>query len=186
MQKGQGQQSNSGDWDGLVSDIVNAAETVDAEEVEEWIDFEEKSCEARSWQEAEVVAAFAPFHFAQNIECDSSYDSTMSTTDGEFEDAMWSVKRTMAEIEQQSAAKACGVHELDASKADTSESIAGLEFSAGVHLIDEMEHQVKQWEEHENMRESAYHAWVAQRMQIPRTSGKERALNGEDCPFGVF
>lgn len=41
---------------------------------------------------------------------------------------------------------------------------AALEFSAGVHLIDEMENQVKQWEEDEAAREKAYEVFVSQRM----------------------
>ena len=41
---------------------------------------------------------------------------------------------------------------------------AGLEFASGVHLIEEMENQVKQWEESEGTREVAYNAWVQQQM----------------------
>merc|ERR1711939_456099 len=47
---------------------------------------------------------------------------------------------------------------------EVDKNAAALEFSAGVHLIDEMENQVKQWEEDEAAREKAYEVFVSQRM----------------------
>ena len=40
-----------------------------------------------------------------------------------------------------------------------------MELQSGVHLIEEMEKQVAQWEESESVRAVAYQAWVYQRMQ---------------------
>jgi len=175
------QQSNSGDWDGLVTDIVNAVEAAEVqseEEVEEDLDSDERSCEAKSWEESEVAAAFAPFHFTAKFDYDSSYDSTSSlNSTAEFEAAAMAVMElppSVWDVQMGEEGEAVRVdvpssaHELDASAAEADASTAGLEFSAGVHLIDEMENQVKQWEEHEAMRESAYHSWVSQ--QIANTA----------------
>lgn len=170
------QQSNSGDWDGIVTDIVLAVEACEVEEeVEEDLDSDERSCEERSWEESEVAAAFAPFHFTAKYDYDSSYDSTSSlNSTHEFEDATMAVIELPTSVwdadakSREEGAASCregptsGVHEVDASSAaEADAATAGLEFSAGVHLIDEMENQVKQWEEHEAMRENAYHSWVA-------------------------
>merc|ERR1712185_214322 len=65
------------------------------------------------------------------------------------------------------------------------QKVAGMEFSAGVHLIEEMENQVKQWEESESRREEAYKAWVTQ--QMVRTAAIHSAEHsGCEAPVGVF
>merc|ERR1711939_740702 len=48
----------------------------------------------------------------------------------------------------------------------TTEEAVGLEFAAGVHLIEEMEKQVAQWEENENTRQQAYAAFVQSQMML--------------------
>jgi len=53
---------------------------------------------------------------------------------------------------------------------------AGLEFAAGVHLIEEMENQVKQWEESESSRQVAYQAWVSQQMMARAAAGQGAAV----------
>lgn len=158
-----GQQSNSGDWDGLVNAITSVmdGETMEVEE-----DLAEQSWEETSWEEAALSAAVMGFS------CDSSYDSQSSMCTGENQQEM----NRLLDVRQKES-QACdrqgilpGRGELHMDKLTSHKEVAiqkesaGLEFAAGVHLIEEMENQVKQWEESESVRQVAYQSWVAQQM----------------------
>jgi len=166
-----GQQSNSGEWDGLISDITSAME--EAECIEEEVEEGEQS-----WEEAAMNAALAPMTFSY----DSSYDSTISEVADEMQQALAQFEQAPApapvisveqkvpvEVEKQMKGPEKGEKAADA-------VTAGMEFSSGVHLIEEMENQVKQWEESEASREEAYKAFVA--MQMAQAAG--------NCPVMTF
>jgi len=149
------EQSNSGDWDGLISAITSVTlEVAEEVEVEEDLD-EERSWEEKNWDAAMSAAAMG-------FSCDSSYDSQSSMCGAD--------RMPDLDMNQLNLGPAC-TEALEKqqpmpceSKAPLEPKTAGLEFAAGVHLIEEMENQVKQWEETESTRQVAYNAWVHQQM----------------------
>jgi len=205
------QQSNSGDWDGIVSDITSVMQGEDVATVEENIEIDEKSWAERSWEEAAVVATIAPMGFGAKYEYDSAYESSTASLAGEMEEygsatVTWPTGCVLADgpgsadaIRYVAAAGEqvpCETHRktdmagdvaeatagVDRRSCDVDKNAAGLEFSAGVHLIDEMENQVKQWEEDESMREKAYSVWVSQQMARAVTIvTSPKATHGSAC-----
>merc|ERR1711934_538439 len=86
-----------------------------------------------------------------------------------------SVEQTVpVEVEKQTKGPEKGEKAADA-------VTAGMEFAAGVHLIEEMENQVKQWEESESVRHMAYHSYVTQQMM--RTAAMHH--KGQGCQMPI-
>jgi len=173
----QGGISGSGDW----GDIQHSLSGILEEDTSGLMVDEELGIgeESSSW---EGESAMNSFRFDAAANYDSSYDSQSSMCGSEAE-------AFAQALEQAFVLPACAipappkVHPMQAEPRDTGQQFpgghgsppshhpmplephqAGLEFASGVHLIDEMEDQVKQWEETENSREVAYNAWVQQQM----------------------
>jgi len=177
------QQSNSGEWDGLVNEITSVVE--DTEYVIEELEVEEKSWE--EWDEVAAGVALAPVGFSY----DSSYDSSCSSTgSGAVAEEMRQALASFSQDKNHRPTELPTAPVSAAAPASTevpvvNQKVAGMEFSAGVHLIEEMENQVKQWEESESRREEAYKAWVTQ--QMVRTAAIHSAEHsGCEAPVGVF
>jgi len=172
------EQSNSGDWEGLVNAITSAVDTKTME-VEE--DLVEPSWEETSWEEAALSGALMGFS------CDSSYDSQSSMCTGEHSEVTQAlegrtegsqnlihVKTEPGKLHLEGICESAAVvpviaqnprsQQTQIAQALNQKETAGLEFAAGVHLIEEMENQVKQWEESESVRHMAYHSFVTSQM----------------------
>lgn len=186
------QQSNSGDWDGLVTAITTTV-TKPREEVEEVDDDLVAPWEETSWEDAQFNAAVLGFTNPANY--DSSYDSQSSYGSDRMAEEMANLALPESimpptarpdKVPVSAVAKPAPVgssavvgtspaipaldqpptpSEPNKSRTTTEEAV-GLEFAAGVHLIEEMEKQVAQWEETETSRQQAYTAFVQSQMML--------------------
>jgi len=152
-----GAQSNSGDWDGLVSAITSVVESEPPQQMEVEEDLVDEHWDETSWEEAALSAA------AMGFSCDSSYDSQSSMCNSERQEISNMMLCDKGPSQGRSVCE---------NAAPLPAKEAGLEFAAGVHLIEEMENQVKQWEESESSREVAYKAWVSQQMMRAMHTGE--------------
>lgn len=181
------QHSNSGDWDGLVTAITTTV-TKPREEAEE-VDDDMASWEETSWEDAQFNAAMLGFSNPANY--DSSYDSQSSYGSDRMAEEMANLALPEsimpAAIQDKVPIGVVAQPALVGSGAvggntpagptpsqpstpskikTTTEEAVGLEFAAGVHLIEEMEKQVAQWEETETSRQQAYTAFVQSQMML--------------------
>jgi len=163
--------SGSGDWETLqrsISHIVEETADMVEDEAQICADCETGVGEnSWSWEEAQAHAAFGGFNSAANY--DSSYDSSSSMCGEQgqgFAEAMEQAFVQKAEGEAEKGG-------LPGMKGEATREVgpAGLEFASGVHLIEEMENQVKQWEETELSRDVAYNSWVQHNMMRAANMG---------------
>jgi len=159
------------------------------EETAEEVDDEITSWEETSWEDAQFNAAVLGFTPANY---DSSYDSQSSMCASDrIAEEMASLSLPDAIVARSDAivarpeirpavVPACGpigvtaaptasvskVEESPVKTKTTTQEAVGLEFAAGVHLIEEMENQVMQWEESEDSRQQAYEAFVQSQMLL--------------------
>jgi len=170
-----GATSNSGEWDGLVNDIASAMDGVHIVEEElELGEFEQ------SWDEGAFSSLGAP---AICCVYDSSYDS--SVCDGAADE----IQKALSELSCEAAQGAPTPVLVETVPAPSvmDQKAAGMEFSSGVHLIDEMENQVREWEETEAKREEAYKAFVESQMsqQLNQTAVQTKGVI-HGAPVRVF
>ena len=170
----QGGVSGSGDWGDIqhslsgILEVDHAALTVDEDPalIEE---AGEASCDSSFG--SSYTGGWAGVHGQAAANYDSSYDSQSSQCGGEAEAFAKALEQAFV-MPASSIPAPPKVHPMEPESAEPREGQpmplepeqAGLEFASGVHLIEEMENQVKQWEESEGTREVAYNAWVQQQM----------------------
>jgi len=189
------QQSNSGDWDGLVHDISAAvirrrgegcstegSSEDDEDEEEEDEDEIQEMDEERSWDEAVATAAIMPLvpqngvrgvPFSQDSGiagqlCVAGAPGALRGFDMDLSDLSSSSGSLFSETEPPTSRGISPPNRPATTPAE--HGSAGLEFSAGVHLISEMEEQVREWEASEAAREEAYKSWVNAQMMARITS----------------